>query len=163
MAKAVAIVSAICFLALASFATAQLGPVFNVEGEVYCDPCRVEFQTSLSKGLEGAAVRLECRERDTGVVTIQSETVTGKDGKYNLKTGGDHEEEICEVVALKSPSEKCNVSFERADSKARVLLTQNNGVQGTDRYANALGFKTAQADEECKAVLEELGIVPEDI
>lgn len=55
MAKAVAIVSALCFLAFASIAHAQ---VYNVEGQVYCDPCRVEFQTSLSKGLKGIVINL---------------------------------------------------------------------------------------------------------
>ena len=54
MAKAVAVVSALCFLALASLAHAQ--EAFTVKGRVYCDPCRVEFQTSLSKSIEGKLI-----------------------------------------------------------------------------------------------------------
>ena len=53
MAKAFALVSALCFLALASVAHAQMGKAFKVYGMVYCDPCKVEFQTRLSDPIEG--------------------------------------------------------------------------------------------------------------
>ncbi|KAL3503129.1 hypothetical protein ACH5RR_037578 [Cinchona calisaya] len=172
MAKGVAIVSALCFLALASIAHGQdmskvkddvnNAKVFKVEGNVYCDPCRVEFLTSLSTPLKGVTVELACRDRNSILnVTTQAQTETDADGNYVLNIAGDHEEEICEVAALMSPDQKCNIPFDGAD-KARVLLTENNGVQGTDRYANPLGFQTEYTDDRCKDVLQEMGMIPEN-
>lgn len=108
----------------------------------------------------GAVVELECRERATGKITTQVQATTDENGSYNLSVAGEHEEEICEVKAIKSTAEECNAPFDGTDRRARVLLTQNNGVQGTTRYANPLGFKTLKADEQCKGVLENLGFLP---
>ncbi|XP_027127541.1 anther-specific protein LAT52-like [Coffea eugenioides] len=158
MAKAVAVVSALCFLALASLAHAQ--EAFTVKGRVYCDPCRVEFQTSLSKSIEGAEVELQCRVRENGTVTVSQKATTDANGNYELTVQGDHEEEICDVASVSSPSQECNVPF--GENKARILLTQNNGVQGTDRFANPLGYKTTEANPDCKAILQEMGYIPDE-
>ena len=103
-------------------------------------------------------MQLQCRNRDNGTVTITVEGVTDKEGSYSMNVGGDHQEEICEVSAVSSPKANCNVQYE-STFKARVLLTENSGVQGTDRYANPLGFKSKTVTAECKDVLAELGIV----
>lgn len=50
MAKTVGLILAIWFL---THAHAHAHQVFNVEGDVYCDPCRVQFVTDLSKKLPG--------------------------------------------------------------------------------------------------------------
>ncbi|CAI9088792.1 OLC1v1023221C1 [Oldenlandia corymbosa var. corymbosa] len=156
MAKAAILVSALCFLAIATFAHAQQ-KVYNTYGGVYCDPCNVEFHTRLSYPIPGARVQVQCRNRDTNAVTVTKEGWTNNDGGYSIDVIGDHEEEICEVSALSSPDAKCNVPFTNAD-KARVLLTENSGVQGTSRYANPIGFKTTTPDAGCKDVLAELGM-----
>ncbi|KAL3503130.1 hypothetical protein ACH5RR_037579 [Cinchona calisaya] len=114
MAKDVAIVSALCFLALASIAQGQdlnkiqddvnNAKVFTVTSNVYCDPCRVEFLTSISTPLKGVMVELACRGRNSILkVTTQAQTETDADGNYVLNIAGDQEEEICEVAALMSP------------------------------------------------------------
>lgn len=53
MAKAIALVSALCIVALVATVAHAHNQVFNVEGDVYCDPCRVQFQTELSEKLPG--------------------------------------------------------------------------------------------------------------
>lgn len=58
MAKAVALVSALCILAIAAIAHGHNGEVFNVEGDVYCDPCRVQFETVLAQRLTGKYTHL---------------------------------------------------------------------------------------------------------
>lgn len=50
MAKTVGLIFTLCFLALANVHAHE---VFNVEGDVYCDPCRVQFVTDLSKKMAG--------------------------------------------------------------------------------------------------------------
>lgn len=53
MAKVVALIaSALCILALAGVAQSQQDE-FVVKGQVYCDTCRVLFQTKLSKNVAG--------------------------------------------------------------------------------------------------------------
>lgn len=58
MAKAtIALVSAaICFLAFAGFAAGKAGEKFTVEGRVYCDTCRVKFETKISEYLTGTVL-----------------------------------------------------------------------------------------------------------
>lgn len=52
MAKAIILLSALCVLAVANFAVADF-EIFDVEGKVFCDTCRLGFVTSLSNTLEG--------------------------------------------------------------------------------------------------------------
>ena len=47
--------SALCFTTLLHFAAADADDFdrFHIKGSVYCDTCRVQFMTRLSKVLEG--------------------------------------------------------------------------------------------------------------
>ena len=49
------VVSAVCLSSLAGFAAADADDFdrFQIQGSVYCDTCRVQFVTRLSKFLEG--------------------------------------------------------------------------------------------------------------
>lgn len=107
----------------------------------------------------GATVNLECRNRTTEVVTYSREGVTNELGKYRISVEGDHEEEICEVKAIKSSREDCNDPMD-AWSKARVVLTTKDGVMQPTRYANGLGYRKKEAVSGCAEVLKELGFVP---
>ncbi|KAI5662402.1 hypothetical protein M9H77_21725 [Catharanthus roseus] len=156
MAKAAAL--AVCILALATFAHCH-PEVFDIEGNVYCDPCRVEFETRLSSPIAGATVRLECRNSEFENVTYSIEGLTDSVGHYKLSVKGEHEEDICEISAVKSPREDCNVKFESFE-KARISCTENSGIKGDIRYANPLGFMTEKSSSECQEVLEELGLLP---
>ncbi|CAA0816344.1 Pollen Ole e 1 allergen and extensin family protein [Striga hermonthica] len=154
MAKAVALASALCILAIATFANAHHD--FNVEGDVYCDPCRVQFETELARRLVGANVRLECRHADTKAVTYSLDGVTGPNGHYSLPVVGDHGDEICEVSVIKSPSDDCN---EPLGDKSRVVLASNDGMHSGFRFANAIGFQTKTALPQCGPVLFNMGVV----
>ena len=55
MAKStIILVSALCFISL--FHLASCKDQFFVEGKVYCDTCRVQFFTKVSKFLEGILI-----------------------------------------------------------------------------------------------------------
>ncbi|XVF88023.1 hypothetical protein PTKIN_Ptkin19aG0016100 [Pterospermum kingtungense] len=161
MAKAsvVALISlAICLSSLLGLAYAA-GDTFFVEGKVYCDTCRVEFETRISEPIKGATVKLECRNRTTESITYSREAVANEAGKYSIPVEGDHEEEICEVIVVKSTRDDCNEPME-AWSRARVVLTSKDGVVQPVRYANGIGYMKKEAVSGCAEVLRELGFLP---
>lgn len=105
-------------------------------------------------------MRLECRTRNDSTLTYSAEGVTDKNGVYSLAVDGDHEEEICEMKALKSDREDCKEPFNVSDQRARVLLTNKSGVSNIARYAAPLGFMKKEVLPVCQEVLKEL--FPED-
>ncbi|KAK7857016.1 anther-specific protein lat52 [Quercus suber] len=138
MAKTCAVAALIatifCFSPLLNLAQAT-SETFFVEGKVYCDTCRVQFETKISQPLAGI---------------------------YRLPVDGDHEEEICEVVALKSSRADCSdlmAGYERA----RITLTNKNGLASIARYPNPLGFMVKEALPSCLEILAEMGLIPLDL
>ncbi|KAM7511788.1 hypothetical protein LguiB_010663 [Lonicera macranthoides] len=154
MAKALAfVVSALFFFALAH---AKKESIFQVQGKVYCDTCRVQFETKVSEPISGAQVKLECKDTRTEKITLTVEGVTNESGNYTLQVKGDHELDICEVSVVKSPREDCS---EAIDEKTEVVCTNNSGMHTEVRYANPLGFMKKEADSKCKEVLDQLGFL----
>ncbi|GMH27120.1 hypothetical protein Nepgr_028963 [Nepenthes gracilis] len=154
------VASALCFLSLVGISRCHSDRFF-VEGQVYCDTCRIEFVTRVSEFLEGARVRLECRNRTGGDIAYTREGVTDKNGRYSLPIDGDFEDDICEVTLVKSPREDCSElpidPFAR--QAAKVSLTSNNGVVDPIRSANPLGFMISNPLPECHEVLKELALL----
>ncbi|EEF38957.1 Anther-specific protein LAT52 precursor, putative [Ricinus communis] len=153
------IASALCFSSLLSSALATAG--LYVEGKVYCDTCRVEFETKLSEVIPGTRVKLECKNRENNTLTYAVEGVTDASGIYRLPVEGEHEEDLCEVKLIKSGKPDCAEAFKSVDH-ARVLLTHNVGVVQPTRYTNPLGFMKQKASPECGKVLQDMGFVPLD-
>ncbi|WOL08926.1 pollen-specific protein C13-like [Canna indica] len=132
-------------------------PTFVVEGRVYCDTCRAGFETSASKYIEGAKVKLECKHFDSGAVEHTSEGVTDATGTYHIEVEHNHEEEICEVVLVKSPMSGCTeVDGDR--SRARVLVSGRSGLATEIRYTNSLGFLKSQPLPECGLLLQQYAL-----
>lgn len=115
--------------------------------------------------LAGAKVRLECRDREGGSLTYSIEGDTDAHGMYSLPVDGDREDEICEVVLVKSNKPGCeeinNSPFVRKG--ARVSITANNGLASPVRLANPLGFLKKEPLPQCDDVLKELGLVPSEL
>ncbi|KAL5736411.1 hypothetical protein ACOSP7_030918 [Xanthoceras sorbifolium] len=152
--------AALCFSALVGVAHAvEKSSALVVEGKVYCDTCRVKFETSLSQPVEGANVKLVCKDRESEENKLEIEGVTDKSGHYSFSVEGDHAEEICEVHLIKSPMEDCN-EIVKGWNSARVLLSTDVGVVDSVRHANALGFMKKEAVEKCAEVLQVLGFLP---
>ncbi|KDP32532.1 hypothetical protein JCGZ_14735 [Jatropha curcas] len=151
------IASALCFSSLFSYAFA--GANMFVEGKVYCDVCRVEFETKLSEPIKGAVVKLECKIRENNTLTYAVEGETDPQGIYRLPVEGEHEEDICEVRLVKSGMTDCIEPFKSTD-RARILLSQNVGVVQASRYANPLGYMKKEANPNCGQVLLDMGFLP---
>ncbi|XP_068637312.1 protein DOWNSTREAM OF FLC-like [Aristolochia californica] len=129
---------ALCLLpALA--AARSVRTVFTVQGRVYCDTCRAGFETPYTKYMPGAKVRVECKDRDTMKVLYTAEGITNKEGTYKILVANDHEDQICESVLVQSSQSEC-AAIEPGRERARVFLTNNNGIASPTRYANNLGF-----------------------
>ncbi|XP_030525429.1 olee1-like protein [Rhodamnia argentea] len=155
------VATALCLSSLLGFAYGQ--EQFSVIGKVYCDTCRVDFETKASYGLADSKVRLECHNRTSGVLTLSAEAVTDKSGEYKLVIDGDHEEEICELQLVESSDPECSSLLEGAVHNARVALTNKNGVAQAVRYANPLAFTKKESLPNCKQVLIDMGVFPLDL
>ncbi|XP_068667760.1 anther-specific protein LAT52-like [Aristolochia californica] len=153
--SSVVLVASLCILALVS--SVHCEDVLNVEGKVFCDTCRIRFVTRISEYIEGAEVKIACHNRSTHLLTASVEGRTDETGTYNIAVTGEHEEDICEVQLLNSPRTDCN-ALDGERSRARVLLTKNNGIVSNIRHANPLGFFKKEALPECPIVLRELGM-----
>lgn len=104
---------------------------------------------------------VECRDRDNGTMTHNAIGMSDGNGEYNLTIKGDFENEICEVVVMKSPLAECAEVMEGLN-RARISLTSKNGLLDTHRYANPLGFITSSPLPQCTEVLAELDLSPVD-
>ncbi|WVZ11515.1 hypothetical protein V8G54_016045 [Vigna mungo] len=146
-------VSVLCF----SSALARKTPEkFFVEGKIYCDPCHFAFESRLSFPLSGVNVTLECINEQNNTVTYTKEGRTDANGLYSIPVHGDHQDEICVVVA-DSPNEgECNEAM--PNKSDRIILTNNMGAASRARYVNPLGFMTQTIDSQCNVVVHELGL-----
>ncbi|KAL6197253.1 hypothetical protein ACLB2K_032862 [Fragaria x ananassa] len=165
MAKCSTIIlaSALCLLSLIDSAYSEEKAKLQVEGVVFCDSCRIQFVTRIDKLIQGAKVKLECKDLDSGSITYSKEAETNEQGRYSIEVDSDHEEEECEVVLVSSPDEDCNqISHElHQQISARISLTQHNGIAGPVRIPNPLGFMKKEPAPECPQVLKELGLTPD--
>ncbi|KAE8691330.1 Anther-specific protein LAT52 [Hibiscus syriacus] len=148
------VLMSISISSLISFALAA--EKFNVVGKVYCDTCRVEFETKLSEPIPGATVKLECRKVRDEAITFSRGAVTNATGGYSIPVKGDHEAEICKVSVEKSPRPYCNEKMESWE-KSQVELTTQDGLAAPIRTANNLGFKKKEPLPGCPQVLKEMG------
>lgn len=160
MAKSQAIILlavALCLFSLAGVSNADTDQ-FSVEGMVYCDTCRLQFMTRVSSFMEGATVRLQCRNITTGIENYNAEAVTDKSGHYTFQVSGDYEDDICQITLVKSSNDDCSEIATEAIGQqgAQISLTSNNGEATPVRNANPLGFMKKEPLSECDAVIKEL-------
>ncbi|KAK3042980.1 hypothetical protein RJ639_000957 [Escallonia herrerae] len=138
MATRLLLLFALCVLP--AIASAQFyGNPFLVQGRVYCDTCRAGFETSVTKYLAGARVKIECRDRVTLRLKYSIGGVTDSTGTYAISVTGDRKEDMCDAMLVGSPDPECSVP-DRGRDRARVILTRYNGMINDTRFANAMGF-----------------------
>uniref|UniRef100_A0ACD5UP67 Uncharacterized protein n=1 Tax=Avena sativa TaxID=4498 RepID=A0ACD5UP67_AVESA len=141
--------------------TTTKGPDYIITGRVYCDTCRVGFETNLTQYIKGAKVKLECRHFETNVVdrTIQAET--DENGTYNIELKDSHVEDICDIVLVHSPRADCHEIQELRD-RAPVLLTRNVGISDNLRLASSLGYLKDVPLPACPGLLKEFELPDDD-
>ncbi|XP_011097595.1 major pollen allergen Lol p 11-like [Sesamum indicum] len=153
MAKFLLVLFALCVVP--SIVTARFAndPLL-LTGCVYCDTCRCGYETSATKYLAGAVVRVECRKRDSSELTYTKEAVTDSTGHYKILVETDRGDDYCDSVLVKSPDPECSIPNAGRD-RARVILTRNNGMNSNARFANALGFLKNTPLASCPQVLQQ--------
>ncbi|KAH0453691.1 hypothetical protein IEQ34_018015 [Dendrobium chrysotoxum] len=130
----------ICFLPASVFGGRAAPAVrFTVQGRVFCDTCRAGFETPATTYIEGAKVKVECREK-TGVKTCSYDGVTDSSGNFNIVVADEHEHEICEAMLVSSPDVGCKTEVPGRE-KSRIFLSHNNGISSDIRFANSLGYQ----------------------
>lgn len=101
----------------------------------------------------GAKVKVECRDRKSGEVVYKREGYTDSTGKYNILVSEDHLDQTCDAVLVKSSQPEC-AEMTPGRERARVILTNNNGIASNTRYANAMGFMANEAEAGCTEVMK---------
>ncbi|XP_062094746.1 protein DOWNSTREAM OF FLC [Humulus lupulus] len=153
MAKAV-LLMALSFLPALALATRWVKDPLVVEGKVYCDTCLAGYETTATTYIAGAKVRIECKERVSNKIIYSKEATTDSCGTYKMLIPEDHGDEICDAVLVSSPQFDCATASPGRD-RARVILTENNGIATKNRFVNAMGFTRTDALAGCADVLKQ--------
>jgi len=103
----------------------------------------------------GVSVSLQCiKEENNTIITYLKNSTSDANGMYNIPVLGDHEDDICVVVA-DSPNEgQCKEAM--PNKSDRIIITNNMGAASLTRYVNPLGFMTQTIDSQCNVVVHEL-------
>merc|ERR1711971_981556 len=160
-------VVALCFLFLSGTVYSEDVPQppvsqFYVQGQIYCDTCRVGFINELSEFIQGAGVRLQCKDGKKGNITFTEVGYTRAKGHYSMLIERDHKNEFCEIKLLSSSRKDCNeIPIEGwVRPSMRFIL---NTVNGTTRTIKPLGFFKKEALPKCPQVFNKLGMYPPDL
>ncbi|KAK9134323.1 hypothetical protein Syun_013653 [Stephania yunnanensis] len=156
----------LCFLPALAMAARPVKNPFIVHGKVFCDTCRAGFETYATTYVPGIAsfllclpcfgakVRVECRDSKSLQVVYNIDGVTDSTGTYQIQVADDHGDQLCESVLLSSPERDC-ATIQPGRDRARVILTNNNGIVSNYRYANSLGFVKDAPLAGCEQVLKQ--------
>uniref|UniRef100_A0A7N0UK55 Uncharacterized protein n=1 Tax=Kalanchoe fedtschenkoi TaxID=63787 RepID=A0A7N0UK55_KALFE len=144
---------ALCVLPLIVSATRPLSDPLVVQGRVYCDTCRAGFLTAVSTYIAGARVRVECKSRDSFLLTYSKDALTDHTGTYKIPVNEEHENQICDVVLVHSPQSGCALIVPGAD-RARAILSTHNGIASNTRNVNSLAFVTEAPVAGCAQILQ---------
>ncbi|QCE10063.1 olee1-like protein [Vigna unguiculata] len=104
----------------------------------------------------GVNETLECIREENDTVSYTRNSSTDAKGCYSIPVRGDHEEEICVVVA--NPPRKGQCRQAMPNKSDRIILTKNMGAATQTRYFNPLGFMTQTTNLQCTDVVQELGL-----
>ncbi|KAK9757539.1 hypothetical protein RND81_01G169100 [Saponaria officinalis] len=165
--SAIGIIVAVVLCAIPTITVANRGiqkknHPYCVQGRVYCDPCRAGFETPASTYLQGAKVKLECRERNTQEVLYKAEAVTDATGTYKIYVDKDQNKNVCDTILVSSPHRKCKFADPGRD-RSRVILTSNNGIVSNDRFANNLGFWVDQPMGFCAKLMQQYEVNEDEV
>jgi len=135
---------------------------YCVRGRVYCDSCRAGFETSASTYLQGAKVKLQCRQRHTQEILYEADAETDATGSYKIYVNKDQKNNVCDTMLVSSPHRFCKTADPGRD-RSRVVLTGNNGIVSNDRYANNMGFLMDQPLSFCSQLMQQYAVNEDEV
>ncbi|KAL9459108.1 hypothetical protein AB3S75_002488 [Citrus x aurantiifolia] len=145
----------VALVALLPVELVNAGDPFHIRGRVYCDTCRCGFETSATTYIQGARVRIECKDRNSLNLKYSVDGETDSTGTYNIHVDGDHQDQICYVKLISSPLADCKTA-DPGRARSQVILTRSNGAVSNLHFANALGFLKNRPLAFCPELLKKL-------
>ncbi|KAK7275743.1 hypothetical protein RIF29_16865 [Crotalaria pallida] len=127
---------------------------FIVKGRVYCDPCRVGYETPITTYIPGAVVILQCKDKITNNIVYNKLGKTDSSGTYTILVDAHQENQICEAKLVSSPKHDCIEATPGRD-RSRVILNRFNGIATDDRFVNNMGFMTKEVASGCARILRQ--------
>ncbi|KAI9085937.1 hypothetical protein K1719_032014 [Acacia pycnantha] len=151
------IVSVLCFSALLGFAHGDSN-TYNIQGRIYCDPCRLQQETRTSIPLKGVKVILQCKPTELGSVTYTNTGITDQNGIYVIPMEGDHKSDYCEILTDQTTHPSCSETVAAAKGD-RVTVTMNTNLSSLSTYfVRPLGFMSKEFDPRCVQMVKEYDI-----
>ncbi|CAL0318582.1 unnamed protein product [Lupinus luteus] len=127
---------------------------FIVKGRVYCDPCRLGFETPITTYIPGAVVILQCKDKITNKIVYKKLVSTDSSGSYTITVDAFHENQICDAKLVTSPVHHCNEPTPGRD-QSPVILNRQNGIITDHRFVNNIGFITKEVASGCAQILRQ--------
>ncbi|KAE8682202.1 hypothetical protein F3Y22_tig00111273pilonHSYRG00215 [Hibiscus syriacus] len=152
MAKVLLFIALCVVPSLVSAARMVMNPLM-VQGQIYCDHCRAGFETPKTTNMPGAKVKVVCSDRKTGEVVYEKEGYTDSTGQYKISVSEDHLDEVCDALLVKSSQPEC-AQMTPGRERARVILTNFNGIASNTRFANSMGFMADEPEAGCAEVMK---------
>ncbi|XP_054811400.1 olee1-like protein [Prosopis cineraria] len=149
------IVSTLCFSALLEFAHGDNG-TYNIQGRIYCDPCRFQQETRSSIPLKGVKVILQCKTSEEGNMTYTNTGLTDQNGVYTIPMNDNHENNYCEISTDQTTHPSCTETV--AAKGDRVTLINTNVLSFSTRFVRPLGFMSKEYDPRCALMVKEYDI-----
>ncbi|KAK4255886.1 hypothetical protein QN277_008822 [Acacia crassicarpa] len=156
MGKASSLVILIVSAALC-FSAHGYNNTYNIQGRIYCDPCRLQQETRTSIPLKGVKVILQCKPIESGSVTYTNTGITDQNGMYIIPMEGDHKSDHCEILTDQTTHPSCSETV--ATKGDRVTVLMNTDVSSFSTYfVRPLGFMSKELDPRCVQMVKEYDI-----
>ncbi|CAN6845637.1 unnamed protein product [Brassica oleracea] len=110
----------------------------------------------------GAMVKLVCKNRKTMEEIYTNVAVSNMHGKYMFVVHNNHNDEMCDVMLVKSSDKGCS-EISKGREQARVILNHYNGITEQIRHANNMGFGKDVTDVFCYELIKKYHVDENEI
>ncbi|XP_027368379.1 protein DOWNSTREAM OF FLC-like [Abrus precatorius] len=148
----IAILLVLCIHSTIVSAIRPIKNPFNVKGRVYCDPCRVGFETPATTYIAGAEVNLQCKDRITNEIVFNKKAESDSSGSYSILVDEKQANQICDVRLVSNPLHDCKEATPGRD-QSRIILNRFNGIATNERFVNNMGFMKTRVASGCAKIL----------
>ncbi|KAI3981058.1 hypothetical protein MKX01_032198 [Papaver californicum] len=149
----VLILLVLCVLPALLVEARPLDDPYHVHGRVYCETCHLGVEHKLVTYIQGAVVKIVCKDDESYDIKYSREGTTDVNGRYIIEVREDHQDDFCFAVLVSSPQSDCNTIVPGLD-QVTAVLTNNNGLPSHERNVNSLGFKKDTKVAGCPSLVQ---------
>ncbi|KAI3906483.1 hypothetical protein MKW92_017757 [Papaver armeniacum] len=147
------ILLALCVLPALLVDARPLEDPYHVHGRVYCETCHLGCEHKLVTYIQGAVVKIVCKDDEDYNINYSRDGVTGPDGRYKIEVREDHKDDYCFAVLVSSPQSDCNTIVDGLH-QVTAVLTNDNGLPSHERNVNSLGFRKDTKVAGCSGLVQ---------